>query len=143
MADIIRAWYHRHNKIEANESRKLLNLVATMYTPCSGDVPHISDKSLAPFHRNRRRLPRKQSHLECSNKANRQLVKRNRPSSSGGTELKISSRNTFTRNGSELNDYETRNSSKPNFSLHRHFQSRTVDVVHSQTFRRHHSRHRP
>ncbi|VEL34731.1 unnamed protein product [Protopolystoma xenopodis] len=46
---------------------------------------------------------KKQRQPECSSKANRQLVKRNRPSSSGGIELRISSRNTFTRNGSKLN----------------------------------------
>ncbi|VEL11625.1 unnamed protein product [Protopolystoma xenopodis] len=34
-------------------------------------------ESLAPFHRNRRRLPRKQRQHESSSKANRQLVKRN------------------------------------------------------------------
>ncbi|VEL21382.1 unnamed protein product [Protopolystoma xenopodis] len=59
----------------------------------------MTDESLVPFHWNRRRLPRKQSQHECSSKANRQLVKRNRPSSSGGTDLRISSRNTSTRNG--------------------------------------------
>ncbi|VEL39152.1 unnamed protein product [Protopolystoma xenopodis] len=41
--------------------------------------------------------------IEYSSKANRQLVKRNPPSSSGGTDLQISLPNTFTRNG---NDYE-------------------------------------
>ncbi|VEL16119.1 unnamed protein product [Protopolystoma xenopodis] len=73
----------------------------------------MTDESLAPFHRNRRRLPRKCMNLpvkpidswsrgirrrllvesnfeslhphESSSKANRQLVKRNPPSSSGGT----------------------------------------------------------
>ncbi|VEL43019.1 unnamed protein product [Protopolystoma xenopodis] len=77
----------------------------------------ITDESFAPFRRNRTRLPRKQRQLECSSKANRQLVKRNPASSSGGTELRITSANTFTRNGSELNNnYETKESSKPNFS---------------------------
>ncbi|VEL25119.1 unnamed protein product [Protopolystoma xenopodis] len=36
---------------------------------------------------------------KSSSKANRQLVKRNSPSSSGGTDLRISSPNTSTRNG--------------------------------------------
>ncbi|VEL14807.1 unnamed protein product [Protopolystoma xenopodis] len=39
--------------------------------------------------------------------ANRQLVKRNPPSSLGGTELRISSPNTFTRNGNNRGDYST------------------------------------
>ncbi|VEL13853.1 unnamed protein product [Protopolystoma xenopodis] len=64
----------------------------------------MTDESLAPFHRNRRRLPWKQRLHECSGKANRQLVKRNRPSSSGATKLRISSRNTSTRNGSRQGD---------------------------------------
>ncbi|VEL26690.1 unnamed protein product [Protopolystoma xenopodis] len=55
---------------------------------------------------------------ECSSKANRQLVKRNPPSSSAGTNIRIFSPNTFTRNGSQLNNYETRDASKPNFSSH-------------------------
>ncbi|VEL33789.1 unnamed protein product [Protopolystoma xenopodis] len=55
----------------------------------------MTDESLATFHRNRRRLPRKH---ESSSKANRQLVKRNSPSSSGGTALRISSPNTSTQN---------------------------------------------
>ncbi|VEL07103.1 unnamed protein product [Protopolystoma xenopodis] len=63
--------------------------------PCYDDVRHITEECLAPFHWNRR----KQRHHECSSKANRQLVKRNSPSSSCGTDLRISSRNTFTRNG--------------------------------------------
>ncbi|VEL30328.1 unnamed protein product [Protopolystoma xenopodis] len=67
--------------------------------PCSNDVLHMTDESLAPFHRDRRRLPRKQRQHESSSKANRQLVDRNPPSSSGGTDLRISSPNTFTRNG--------------------------------------------
>ncbi|VEL12917.1 unnamed protein product [Protopolystoma xenopodis] len=49
------------------------------------------------------KLLRKQRQHECSSKANRQLVKRNPPSSSGGTELRISSPHSFTRNGSKLN----------------------------------------
>ncbi|VEL15328.1 unnamed protein product [Protopolystoma xenopodis] len=57
------------------------------------------DKSPAPFHRNRRRLPRKQPQHECSSKANRQLVKRNPSSSFGGTDLRVSSPNTSARNG--------------------------------------------
>ncbi|VEL25028.1 unnamed protein product [Protopolystoma xenopodis] len=71
--------------------------------PRSDDVRHMTDESLAPFHRNRRSLPRKQRQHESSSKANRQLVKRNPPSSSGGTDLRISSPNTFTRNESKLN----------------------------------------
>ncbi|VEL39730.1 unnamed protein product, partial [Protopolystoma xenopodis] len=47
----------------------------------------------------------------------RLLFKRNTPSSSGGADLCISLPNTFTRNGSKPNNYETRDSSKPNFSL--------------------------
>ncbi|VEL41985.1 unnamed protein product [Protopolystoma xenopodis] len=61
------------------------------------------DESLARFHRNRRRLPRKQSQHECASKARRQQVRRNRPSSSGGVGLRISSPNTFTRNARQLN----------------------------------------
>ncbi|VEL28292.1 unnamed protein product [Protopolystoma xenopodis] len=57
------------------------------------------DKSLAPFHRNRVRLPRQQRQHERSSKANRQLVEMNPPSSSGGIDLRIPSRDTFTRNG--------------------------------------------
>ncbi|VEL35175.1 unnamed protein product [Protopolystoma xenopodis] len=49
------------------------------------------------------RLPRKQRQHESSRKANRHLVKQNLPSSSGGIKLRISSANTFTRNGSRLN----------------------------------------
>ncbi|VEL43082.1 unnamed protein product [Protopolystoma xenopodis] len=59
----------------------------------------MTDERLAPFHLNRRRSPRKQRQNESSSKDNRQLVKRNPPSSSGGTDLRISSPNTFTRNG--------------------------------------------
>ncbi|VEL13584.1 unnamed protein product [Protopolystoma xenopodis] len=59
----------------------------------------MTDESLAPFHRNRGRLPRKPRQHESSSKTNRQLVKRNPPSSSGGTDLRISTPNTFTRNG--------------------------------------------
>ncbi|VEL07374.1 unnamed protein product [Protopolystoma xenopodis] len=84
--------------------------------PRSDDVRHMTDGSLAPFHRSRRKLSRKSRRHECSSRANRQLVKRNRSSSSGGTDLRISSRNTFTRSGSKLNNYETSESSKPNFS---------------------------
>ncbi|VEL35574.1 unnamed protein product [Protopolystoma xenopodis] len=60
----------------------------------------MTDESLACFHRNRRRLPRIQRQHESASKANRQLVRRNPPSSCGGTDLRISSLNTFTRNGS-------------------------------------------
>ncbi|VEL38607.1 unnamed protein product [Protopolystoma xenopodis] len=80
------------------------------------DVRHMTDESLAPFHRNRGRLPRKPRQHESSRKLVftgtegdclgnsvsmnlpvkpiRQLVKRNSPSSSGGTDLRISSPNT-------------------------------------------------
>ncbi|VEL14351.1 unnamed protein product [Protopolystoma xenopodis] len=44
-------------------------------------------------------LPQKQRQHECSSNGNRPLVKRNPPSSSGGTDLRISSPNTLTRNG--------------------------------------------
>ncbi|VEL38770.1 unnamed protein product [Protopolystoma xenopodis] len=71
--------------------------------PRSDDVRHMKHENLAPFHRNRRRLPRKQRQHECCSKANRQLVKRNPPLSSGGTDLRISSPNTSTRNGIKLN----------------------------------------
>ncbi|VEL14968.1 unnamed protein product [Protopolystoma xenopodis] len=86
--------------------------------PRSDDVRHMMDESSAHFHQKRRRLPRKQRQHESSSKANRQLIKRNPPSSSGATDLRISSSNTFTRNGSKLNNYETRDSSKPDFSSH-------------------------
>ncbi|VEL42861.1 unnamed protein product [Protopolystoma xenopodis] len=86
--------------------------------PRSDNVRHMTDESFAPFHRNRRRLPRKQRQHESSSKANRQLVKRNPLSPFGGTDLRISSPNTFTRNGSRLNNYETRDSSKSNISSH-------------------------
>ncbi|VEL42742.1 unnamed protein product [Protopolystoma xenopodis] len=66
---------------------------------CLDDVRHMTDKSSASIHRNRRKLIRKQPQQECFSKANRQLVKRNPPSSSGATDLRISSPNTFTRNG--------------------------------------------
>ncbi|VEL34288.1 unnamed protein product [Protopolystoma xenopodis] len=69
-----------------------------MMIRCSDGVHHMTDESLAPFHRNRRRLLWKQRQHECSSKANRQLVKRNLPSASGGTDLRISSPNTSTRN---------------------------------------------
>ncbi|VEL17215.1 unnamed protein product, partial [Protopolystoma xenopodis] len=59
----------------------------------------MTDESLAPFHRNPRQFPRKQRQHNCSSKANRQLVKRNPPTSSGGIYLRIYSANTFTRNG--------------------------------------------
>ncbi|VEL39239.1 unnamed protein product [Protopolystoma xenopodis] len=63
----------------------------------------MTDESLARFNRNRRRLPRKQRQHESSSKTYRQLVKRNPPSSSGGIDLRVSSSNTFTRNGSKPN----------------------------------------
>ncbi|VEL43461.1 unnamed protein product [Protopolystoma xenopodis] len=71
---------------------------------CSDDVRHMTDESSAPFHRNRRRLPFIQRQLESFSKATRQLVRRNPPSSSGVTDFRISSPNTFTRNGSKLNN---------------------------------------
>ncbi|VEL14940.1 unnamed protein product [Protopolystoma xenopodis] len=81
-----------------------LNFVVTML-PRSDDFRHMMDESLAHFHQSRVRLPRKQRQHESSSEANRQLIKRNPPSSSGGANLLISSRNTFTRNGSKLNNY--------------------------------------
>ncbi|VEL40590.1 unnamed protein product [Protopolystoma xenopodis] len=42
---------------------------------------------------------------KSSSKANRQLVKRNSPSSSGGTDLRISSPNTSTRNGTGQEEF--------------------------------------
>ncbi|VEL37823.1 unnamed protein product [Protopolystoma xenopodis] len=54
----------------------------------SYDVRHVTDESLAPFQPNRRRLPRKQRQDESSSKANRQLVKRIPPLSSGRTGLR-------------------------------------------------------
>ncbi|VEL29515.1 unnamed protein product [Protopolystoma xenopodis] len=77
----------------------------------------MTDESLPPFHRNRVRLPRKQDQHVSSSKANRQLVKRNRPSFSGGTDLRISSPNTFTRNGSKLNNWELFSPHKNSFHL--------------------------
>ncbi|VEL42578.1 unnamed protein product [Protopolystoma xenopodis] len=74
------------------------NLVVTMI-PCSCD-----GRKLNTFYRNRKRLPRKQCQHECSSKANRQMVKRNPSSSSGGIDLRISSTNTSSRNGSNLNN---------------------------------------
>ncbi|VEL09551.1 unnamed protein product [Protopolystoma xenopodis] len=62
----------------------------------------MADESLAPFHRNRKRLPWKQRQHESSSKANQQLVKMKQPSSSGGTDLRISSPNILTRNGIEV-----------------------------------------
>ncbi|VEL38151.1 unnamed protein product [Protopolystoma xenopodis] len=75
--------------------------------PRSEDVRHVAHKSLAPFHRNRVRLPRKQRQHEFSSKANRQLVKRNRPSSSGRANLRISSPHTSTRNESKLSSQDS------------------------------------
>ncbi|VEL35092.1 unnamed protein product [Protopolystoma xenopodis] len=70
--------------------------------PRSDDFRHMTDESLARFYWNRSRLHRKQRQHECSSKANRQLVKRNPPSSSGGTDHRISSPNTSIRNGNFL-----------------------------------------
>ncbi|VEL32519.1 unnamed protein product [Protopolystoma xenopodis] len=78
----------------------------------------MTDESLAPFHRNRRRLPRKRLQHESSSKANRQLVKRNPPSSSSGTDLRIYSPNTFTRNGNSCLHPGSR---EPAFSHYSHF----------------------
>ncbi|VEL44287.1 unnamed protein product [Protopolystoma xenopodis] len=64
--------------------------------PRSDDVRHMTDDSLEPFPQNRRRLLRKQRQHEFSSKANRQLVKRNPPLSSGGTDHRISASSTFT-----------------------------------------------
>ncbi|VEL34442.1 unnamed protein product [Protopolystoma xenopodis] len=90
-----------------------------MMLPRSDDFRHMMDKSSARVHRNRRKLPRKQRQHEFSSKDNRQLVKRNSPSSSGGTDLRITLPNTSTRNGSNPNNFETRDSSNPNFSSFR------------------------
>ncbi|VEL40988.1 unnamed protein product [Protopolystoma xenopodis] len=81
-----------------NRLRTSLNLVVMMIT-CSYDVRHMTDESLTLFHQNRRILPRKQRHHEYSSKANRQLIKRNPPLSSGGIDLRISSPDTLTRSG--------------------------------------------
>ncbi|VEL11618.1 unnamed protein product [Protopolystoma xenopodis] len=48
-------------------------------------------------------MPCKQRRHECSRKANRQMVKKNPSSSSGGIDFRISSPNIFTRNGSRFN----------------------------------------
>ncbi|VEL08208.1 unnamed protein product [Protopolystoma xenopodis] len=104
-------YFHEHFASLCNAPYLLLTMA-----PCSDDVRLMTGESLAPFHRNRRRLTREQRQYESSSKVNRQLVKRDPPLSSGGTDLQISSPNTFTRNGSKLNNYEARNSSKPNFS---------------------------
>ncbi|VEL10267.1 unnamed protein product [Protopolystoma xenopodis] len=70
--------------------------------PCSDDFRHATDKSLAPFHQKQERLSRKQRQQGGSSKANRQLVKRNPPSSSGEIDFRISSPNPFTQNGNKL-----------------------------------------
>ncbi|VEL33428.1 unnamed protein product [Protopolystoma xenopodis] len=54
----------------------------------------MTDESLATVHRNQRRLPRKQRQHESSSKSNRHP-----PSSSDGTDYRIFSFNTSTRNG--------------------------------------------
>ncbi|VEL28099.1 unnamed protein product [Protopolystoma xenopodis] len=72
--------------------------------PRSDDVRHMTDESSPRFYRNRRGLPQKQRQHVSSSKANRQLVKRNPPSSFGKTDLRISSPNTSTGNGSKLNN---------------------------------------
>ncbi|VEL20590.1 unnamed protein product [Protopolystoma xenopodis] len=68
---------------------------------CSDDVRRTTDECSPPFHR-------KQRQHGSSSKANRQLVERTSPSSAGGTDLRISSPNTFTRNGSKLNTWTNR-----------------------------------
>ncbi|VEL11360.1 unnamed protein product [Protopolystoma xenopodis] len=70
----------------------------TIGPSCDNEVNPLLER-LVRFHRNRRRLPRKQRQHECSSKANRQLAKRNPPSSSGGIDLQTSSTNASTRNG--------------------------------------------
>ncbi|VEL17008.1 unnamed protein product [Protopolystoma xenopodis] len=55
-----------------------------MMVPCADDVHHMTDESLTPFHW-------KQRQHELFSKANRQLVKRNLPSSSGANDLPICS----------------------------------------------------
>ncbi|VEL26387.1 unnamed protein product [Protopolystoma xenopodis] len=72
----------------------------------SDDVRHMTHKNLAPFYRNRSRLPRKQRQRESSSKVIRQLVKRNPPSSSGIRPAFESLRPKLTRNGSKLNELE-------------------------------------
>ncbi|VEL12473.1 unnamed protein product [Protopolystoma xenopodis] len=58
-----------------------------MMLPCSDEVRHMTDESIAPFHRNPKGLPRKQRQHECSSKANRKLIERNPPSSSSEIDL--------------------------------------------------------
>ncbi|VEL11344.1 unnamed protein product [Protopolystoma xenopodis] len=60
-------------------------------------VCNMVDESLALF-------DWKQREEECSSKVNRELVKRNQPSSSGRFVLAILSPNTFIRNGNELSN---------------------------------------
>ncbi|VEL16579.1 unnamed protein product [Protopolystoma xenopodis] len=84
--------------------------------PRFDDVLDVKDGSVAPCHRNGRRLPRRQRQHECSGKAKRQLVKRNTPSSSGAADLRISSPNTFTRNESKLEISKIRHHSPSTFS---------------------------
>ncbi|VEL24568.1 unnamed protein product, partial [Protopolystoma xenopodis] len=66
----------------------------------------MTEESLAPFNRNRRRFLRKQRQHESSSKANRQLVKKNPPSLSDGIDIRISSSNTSTRNGSASAEFK-------------------------------------
>ncbi|VEL41663.1 unnamed protein product [Protopolystoma xenopodis] len=107
--------------------------------PRSDDVRQMTDERSARVHQNRRRLSRKQRQHESSSKANRQLVKRNPPSSGNSVSMNVpvkpidswsrgirrrrlveptfeSLHPTLPRNGSNPNNYETRDSSKPNFS---------------------------
>ncbi|VEL29057.1 unnamed protein product [Protopolystoma xenopodis] len=108
-----------------------------------------ANRQLARVHRNQRRLPRKQRQHESSSKANRQLgiegdylgnsVSMNLPvkpidswssgirhwSSSGGTDIRISSRNTFTRTPSLVVFWWNR----PSNLFTQHFHSKWKAVV--------------
>ncbi|VEL37197.1 unnamed protein product [Protopolystoma xenopodis] len=77
---------------------------------CFDCACHTTDGSSAHFHRNRKREYCQQ---ECLSKANRQLVKRNPSSSSGGMDLQISSAKAITRNdGKEIASRSQRNNRK-------------------------------
>ncbi|VEL10600.1 unnamed protein product [Protopolystoma xenopodis] len=91
---------------------------------------------------------------ECSSKVNRQLVKSNLPSSSSGTELRISPTNTFTRNeiyqSSISTSYSTRGLRQPErgiqpkqlqYNASHSSSSRQIDprISSSSTFIRHQS----
>ncbi|VEL40974.1 unnamed protein product [Protopolystoma xenopodis] len=67
--------------------------------PCSDDVLHMTDESLAP-------LTGIKDYIGISVSMNlpiKPIDSWNPPSSSGGINLRISSRNTFTQNGSKFN----------------------------------------